>query len=25
MARGPAAVSIELTDNEREALQRWSR
>ena len=25
MPRGPAAVSIELTDNEREALQRWSR
>ena len=25
MARGPAAVSIELTDEEREALQRWSR
>jgi transposase len=25
MARGPAAVSIELTDEEREALQRWAR
>jgi transposase len=25
MGRGPAAVSIELTDDEREALARWSR
>jgi transposase len=25
MARGPAAVSIELTDEERESLARWAR
>ena len=25
MARGPSAVSIELTDGERETLQRWAR
>jgi len=25
MARGPAAVAIELTDEEREALARWAR
>jgi transposase len=25
MARGPAAVSIELTDDERVSLQRWAR